>query len=375
MIHIICKAYTATMLANIVRSLGSPTINSPVADQTGLQGNWDFEMEFTLPGLGGGSGAGIADAVENQLGLKLEQKRTDQPVLVIESMDTVPTENAPGIVEHMLPPLPPMTLEVATIKPSAPPPNGGPILTGILGRSDGQGGMQLEARGARLSTLIQQGWSVTPDRMIGLPPSADDQQFDVVMKLSGSGGLSTTTIGPIFQGLVKERFKLEAHLEDRPMDAYKLVAVKPKMTKADPSNRASCKSAPSERVQGQQTVTCRNMTMGEFAERLQGYSIGAIRTPVVDATKLEGMWDFTFSFTPQLPPGLLPAGAAPVSAPAPPPLATTAGAAPVPLASEPSDALTLFEAISGQLGLKLELEKRPMPVLIIEHVEKTPTEN
>ena len=33
------------------------------------------------------------------------------------------------------------------------------------------------------------------------------------------------------------------------------------------------------------------------------------------------------------------------------------------------------DAVSKQLGLKLELEKRPAPVLVIDHVEQKPTEN
>jgi uncharacterized protein (TIGR03435 family) len=37
--------------------------------------------------------------------------------------------------------------------------------------------------------------------------------------------------------------------------------------------------------------------------------------------------------------------------------------------------LTLFGALSKQLALKLEVQKRPMPVPIIDHVEERPTEN
>jgi uncharacterized protein (TIGR03435 family) len=44
-------------------------------------------------------------------------------------------------------------------------------------------------------------------------------------------------------------------------------------------------------------------------------------------------------------------------------------------ASDPSGAITLFEAINKQLGLKLELQKRPVQVLVIDHVEPKPTEN
>jgi uncharacterized protein (TIGR03435 family) len=44
-------------------------------------------------------------------------------------------------------------------------------------------------------------------------------------------------------------------------------------------------------------------------------------------------------------------------------------------ASDPSGGITLLEAISKQLGLKLELQKRPVQVLVIDHVEPKPTEN
>jgi uncharacterized protein (TIGR03435 family) len=44
-------------------------------------------------------------------------------------------------------------------------------------------------------------------------------------------------------------------------------------------------------------------------------------------------------------------------------------------AADPYGALSLSDAVSKQLGLKLELEKRPAPVLVIDHVEQKPTEN
>jgi uncharacterized protein (TIGR03435 family) len=50
-------------------------------------------------------------------------------------------------------------------------------------------------------------------------------------------------------------------------------------------------------------------------------------------------------------------------------------AASAPDAAEPSGAITLFEAIEKQLGLKLEQAKRPAQVLVIGHIEPKPTEN
>jgi len=44
-------------------------------------------------------------------------------------------------------------------------------------------------------------------------------------------------------------------------------------------------------------------------------------------------------------------------------------------ASDPTGALSLFEAVEKQLGLKLEKTKRSVPVIVIDHLEQKPTEN
>ena len=44
-------------------------------------------------------------------------------------------------------------------------------------------------------------------------------------------------------------------------------------------------------------------------------------------------------------------------------------------ASDPNGALSLFDAVNRQLGLKLVKQRRPLPALVIEHVEQKPTEN
>ena len=38
-------------------------------------------------------------------------------------------------------------------------------------------------------------------------------------------------------------------------------------------------------------------------------------------------------------------------------------------------AISLFDALNKQLGLKLEMQKRPMPVIVIDHIEEKPTDN
>jgi uncharacterized protein (TIGR03435 family) len=40
-----------------------------------------------------------------------------------------------------------------------------------------------------------------------------------------------------------------------------------------------------------------------------------------------------------------------------------------------SDGPTIFTALQEQLGLKLEARKVPVEILVIDHVEKVPSEN
>jgi uncharacterized protein (TIGR03435 family) len=43
--------------------------------------------------------------------------------------------------------------------------------------------------------------------------------------------------------------------------------------------------------------------------------------------------------------------------------------------ADPGGAISLLDALSRQLGLKFEQKKRPMQVLVLDHIEETPTEN
>jgi uncharacterized protein (TIGR03435 family) len=44
-------------------------------------------------------------------------------------------------------------------------------------------------------------------------------------------------------------------------------------------------------------------------------------------------------------------------------------------ASVPTGGLTLFDTINKQLSLKLEQQKRDVPMLVIDHIEEKPTKN
>ena len=173
----------------------------------------------------------------------------------------------------------------------------------------------------------------------------------------------------MLRALLADRFKLVTHMEDRPVAAYVLSAVKPKLQKADPSNRTGCKEGPGPDGKGPQDCESHTVAAAYLPEHDHGAICGAasdscagyVHTAVLDSTGLEGAWDFTLNFSAI---GLLQAGGAPGQPPS--------GA---PGASDPNGALSLPDAVNKQLGLKLELQKRPMPVLVIDHVEEKPTDN
>jgi uncharacterized protein (TIGR03435 family) len=102
----------------------------------------------------------------------------------------------------------------------------------------------------------------------------------------------------------------------------------------------------------------------QFRIMARGYVYG----DVLDATNLGGGYDLTLSFSSA--DRVQGNGApAPSSGNAP---SGDAGAAP---SSDPNGAVSLFEAVRRELGLKLEKERRSVPVLVIDHLDDHPTDN
>lgn len=100
-------------VSSLVRML-SDRLGRPVVDETGLKGKYDFDMEFapnqvllvvapdggpsptgTDPGRDGLASPfpSISQAVQSQLGLKLEPKKLPVEIIVVDQAEKVPTEN------------------------------------------------------------------------------------------------------------------------------------------------------------------------------------------------------------------------------------------------------------------------------------------
>src|SRR5207244_2250617 len=109
----------------------------------------------------------------------------------------------------------------------------------------------------------------------------------------------------MLRALLADRLKLKTHFEERTVSAYTLVADKPKLQRANPSDRTRCKEGPAPNTKDPREMTgipsrsfnCQNMTMAEFANQLPGIAPGYLRLPVADGTGLQGSWNFTFAFS------------------------------------------------------------------------------
>ena len=223
-----------------------------------------------------------------------------------------------------------------------------------------------------LKWLIVEAWgaSIPPGRIVGGPKSIDDTCFVVVAKAPVEENAVAGWNGPVWNGvdidsmrmmlraLLADRFRLAAHTEDRPVPGYELVAVNPKkLRKADLSYRPGCREGPGadgkdpriSNPAASRLITCRNMTLAQFAAELNKLFVEFPR--VMDSTGITGRFDMTFNFSPG---GLVENSAA---------------------GSEPNGAISLSEALKGQLGLKLQSRKVMAPVLVIDHVNEMPTEN
>ena len=363
-----CKNLTMPALADTLHNFAGGYLDQPVVDETNLAGAWDFTIKWTGRGQlekQGADGISIFAAVDKQLGLKLELKTASRPVFQVASVDEIPTPNAANIAEA-LPEPPAAPFEATVIKPSAPDERG-------YGRITGD---QIETRAIPLLFLINFGWDLNPsnkESIANAPKWLDSAKFDILAKAGANVRVDRFASGSLInyedlrnmlRAMLSERFQMKWHMEDRPITAYTLLALKPRLKPTlDPTERTRCKEGPGPdgkdpRITSpvlNRLVTCQNMTMAQIGDELQHVADGYIYNSVLDGTGLKGSYDFTLSFS---------------SADKIVPSAGDAASS-----SDPNGALSVFDAVNKQLGLKLEKTKRPSPVLVIDHMEQTPTEN
>jgi uncharacterized protein (TIGR03435 family) len=359
-----CRNMTMDAFALRIRAIANDYLSSPVVNETGIDGDYDFELKWNqrsrvLPA--GAERMTIFSAVQKQLGLVLAPSTAPEPVIVIDRANENPGPNAPDVARRLPPRI--TEFEVADLKINKS--NDPDYIRTTLG-----GGV--EAGNVALQVLLGAGWDMdwahTDKGIANIPRWASTMHIDIHAKAPayanappppGTGYIDDDA-RLMIRNLLIDRLQMKTHMERRPRDAYTLVAVRPKMKKADPSHRANCansKTIPNDPRDANpllsRLISCQNVTMAQFAGALHGFAVDDLFDDVEDATSLTGRYDFILSFTPAF-------------------LLDTAAASAGP---DPTGGIALSSAIARQLGLKLELRKRPLPTVVIDHMEEKPLAN
>lgn len=367
-----CRNMTMEQYARAMPRFGP---GPPFFDQTGLKGPWDFDISYTL--LPSRNGFDLASDLD-KLGLKLAIGETPQPVIVVDSVNEKPTPNSPKLAELLPPPAPP-SFEVAVIKPSPPASRDMQIRFSASG--------QVNITGASLQGLISEAYDISGAMIADIPDFLAKDHWDVVGKIpqddypksaNGMPNVSFDDIKLMLRSLLEERFGMKTHFEDRPADVYVLTADNAKLKPAaNPKARTSCDDRPTAGEKDpratdpirERLMICKNVTMTQFAAQLEPFALDYIKSPVLNETHLDGSYDLTLNWSrSRVARGVETVGGRPVSNAE----ANSGGAA---LAAEPTGAISLPDAVAKQLGLKLQQQRRLTPLLVLDHLERQPTEN
>jgi len=175
--------------------------------------------------------------------------------------------------------------EVAEIRRSAPAMNPYRFASGGVLR-----GERYDLRKATVLDMIGFAYGIDQDSIVGGPNWLEFDRFDIAAKAPAGTSAATTQL--MLQSLLADRFRLVLRKETRPMATYVLRAGKgkPKLREAIGEDMPECRYINSSPELDSRS--CRNMTMAAFAPRLHNMAGGYLKEPVVDATNLEGAWDF-----------------------------------------------------------------------------------
>jgi len=205
------------------------------------------------------------------------------------------------------------------------------------------GGQTIRALNVPVQLMIESQWRINAAQIVGAPDWAGKDLWDVEAKADGPHNIEDLHI--MYQNLMIDRFKMQFHWDTRDLPMFALLLDKSGVKMTENS--------------GPETFDIRAQ-MVAFG-KLQGKRCDLkyftwiislfpwIGRPVVDETGLDKskFYDFTLLFAPEVPAEIAARGNLP---PAPGP--------------------DFFTAIREQLGLRLEARKGPVPVMVIDHIEK-----
>ena len=227
-----------------------------------------------------------------------------------------------------------VAFEVASVKPN----NSGSNASSTSGRPGSFTATNITAR-----ALIVFGYRLREFQIATGPGWIASDRFDIVARAPEN----KTDNRAMVRALLRDRFKLAAHMETQQGQIYALTIARsdrrlgPLIKPTTVNCAAPQPGAPS--ACGMNTFSGRMVATGQSMSQLATAlaSYGVQRT-VLDRTELKGSYDFELRWTPDT--------------------STSAGAA--------NDAPSIFAALQEQLGLKLEAERGSVEMLIVDGIER-----
>jgi uncharacterized protein (TIGR03435 family) len=245
------------------------------------------------------------------------------------------------------------SFEVASVKASDPNPEN-PLLVGMAADPS-----IVRFTNITLRDCIRGAFRVR-DFQIVAPEWMANARFEIEARLPK--GASTDQIPEMLQSLLAERFALTTRRETKEMAVYALLVDKggPKLTptKIKPEDQARVAMGTDGKPRslvywGGSSAGVRVTAPAANVLAFVGVTSRFTARPVVDMTGIEGLYDFNLTFAPEVSGGLPEGpGGAGVADPAP----------------------SVSEAVK-RYGLRIEPRKAPIEMLVVTHIEKTPTEN
>jgi uncharacterized protein (TIGR03435 family) len=213
-----------------------------------------------------------------------------------------------------------------------------------------------------LHIILCRSFGVEEDRIVGIPDWIKEQRFDIEAKVEAEdapkfqkldGHQRFSMLIPLFE----DRFNLKFHHETRVLPVYVLTVAKggsklEEVKPTDPDGKDGAQKHGGWRI-GSGQMDADGITI----ESLIGGLAPQVNRTILDKTGLAGHYNFKLRWTPD---------------DAPPAMATAGVDSPKSdtMHAEEPVAPTLFTALQEQLGLKLESEKAPTDVVVIDHIEK-----
>jgi uncharacterized protein (TIGR03435 family) len=240
--------------------------------------------------------------------------------------------------------------EVASVKPSPPPGAGRSPARVVRGGPGSTDPGSATFTNIDLFSLVTMAYGIKPYQIAG-PDWLHAARFDITAKIPA--GATRPQYRLMLQDLLAGRFKLALHHEQKELPTYDLVVGKngakfkaavEDPTAVDQGLQPPLTITPPPGYKGPMNVRFAKCSMEKLADTLSA-SLGQ---PVTDATGLNGEYDITLRYT---------------------------------LAGLEADAAaanlnpTILDAVQEQLGLKLVAKKGPVDILVIDRVEKLPTDN